>query len=97
MTRLSSIPPGSPEATSRRSVLRVAAGLGAVGLGAALADPREAEAKTTDITVPPASERNSAWPFQPTLSTICECGLPQPAGRRRRRSATGPKACLWRR
>jgi len=56
MTRLSSIPPGSPEATSRRSVLRVAAGLGAVGLTAALADPREAEAKTAEITVSPASE-----------------------------------------
>src|SRR5712671_2095675 len=48
--------PGSPEAISRRGVLLAAAGLGAVGLRRALADPREAEAKATEITVPPASD-----------------------------------------
>jgi pimeloyl-ACP methyl ester carboxylesterase len=37
-------------------VLLAAAGLGAVGLGTALAAPREAEAKATEITVPPASQ-----------------------------------------
>jgi pimeloyl-ACP methyl ester carboxylesterase len=47
---------GSLESTSRRGVLLAAAGLGAAGLGMALADPREAEAKATEITVPPASE-----------------------------------------
>ena len=56
MTQPSSISPGSPEAISRRDVLLVAAGFGAVGLGRALADPREAEAKATEITLPPASE-----------------------------------------
>ncbi len=49
-------PAGSPEAISRRGVLLAAAGLGAAGLGTALAEPREAEAKATEITVPPASE-----------------------------------------
>src|SRR6267142_3973052 len=48
--------PGSAEAISRRGVLLAAAGLGAVGLRRALADPREAQAKATEITVPPASE-----------------------------------------
>src|SRR5882762_6424987 len=48
--------PGSPEAISRRGVLLAAAGFGAVGLRRALADPREAEAKATEITLPPASE-----------------------------------------
>src|SRR5258705_2078358 len=56
MTQRLSIPPGSPEAISRRGVLLAAAGLGAVGLRRALADPREAAAKATEITVPPASE-----------------------------------------
>jgi len=56
MTRPLSIPPGSLESTSRRGVLLAAAGLGVVGLGTALTDPREAEAKTAAITVPPASE-----------------------------------------
>src|SRR5882762_10941119 len=56
MTQPLSIPPGSLEAVSRRGVLLAAAGLGAVGLGRALADPRKAEAKATEITVPPASE-----------------------------------------
>jgi len=56
MTRPLSTPPGSVEAISRRGMLLAAAGLGAVGLGTALADPREAEAKATEITVPPASE-----------------------------------------
>jgi epoxide hydrolase len=56
MTQPLSIPPGSPEAISRRGVLLAAAGLGAVGLGRALADSREAEAKATEITLPPASE-----------------------------------------
>jgi pimeloyl-ACP methyl ester carboxylesterase len=56
MTQPVSIPPASPEAVSRRDVLLAAAGLGAVGLGTALAEPREAEAKATEITVPPASE-----------------------------------------
>jgi pimeloyl-ACP methyl ester carboxylesterase len=37
-------------------VLLAAAGLGVVGLGTALIDPREAEAKPAEITVPPASE-----------------------------------------
>ncbi len=44
------------EATSRRGVLLAAAGLGAVGLATACSDPRTAEAKTTEIMVPPASE-----------------------------------------
>ena len=56
MTRPLSIPPGSLESTSRRGVLLAAAGLGAVGLGTALTDPRAAEAKTAAITVPPVSE-----------------------------------------
>src|SRR6266853_334607 len=56
MTRPLSIPLGSLEAISRRDVLLAAAALGAVGLGTALADPREAEAKATEITVPPASD-----------------------------------------
>jgi hypothetical protein len=56
MTRPLSIPPGSPEAISRRGVLLAAAGLGAVGMGTALADAREAEAKATEVTVRPASE-----------------------------------------
>jgi epoxide hydrolase len=43
------------EETSRRGVL-AAAGLGAVGLGAALATPGEAAAKGAEITLPPASE-----------------------------------------
>src|SRR5882757_8349653 len=44
------------EATSRRGVLLAAAGLGAVGLATACSDPRTAEAKITEIMVPPASE-----------------------------------------
>ena len=56
MTRPLSIPSGSLEATSRRGMLLAAAGPGAVGLRTALADPRKAEAKATEITVPPASE-----------------------------------------
>jgi hypothetical protein len=44
------------EETSRRGVFLAAAGLGAVGLGAALATPGEAAAKGTEITLPPASE-----------------------------------------
>ena len=44
------------EATSRRGVLVAAARLGAVGLATAFSDPRKAEAKTTEIMVPPASE-----------------------------------------
>ena len=56
MTQPFSIPPGSLEAVSRRDVLVAAAGLGAVGMGTALADPPEAEAKVTEITVPPASD-----------------------------------------
>jgi len=44
------------EATSRRGVLLAAARLGAVGLATAFSDPRKAEAKTTEIMVPPASE-----------------------------------------
>src|SRR5712671_1128211 len=56
MTQPLSIPPASLEAISRRGVLLAAVGFGAVGLRRALADPREAEAKATEITVPPASE-----------------------------------------
>jgi pimeloyl-ACP methyl ester carboxylesterase len=56
MTQPLSIPPGSLEAVSRRDVLVAAAGLGAVGMGTALADSREAEAKVTEITVPPVSD-----------------------------------------
>jgi epoxide hydrolase len=56
MTQPVSIPPASPEAVSRRDVLLAAAGLGSVGLGTALAEPREAEGTATEITVPPASE-----------------------------------------
>jgi pimeloyl-ACP methyl ester carboxylesterase len=56
MTQPLSIPPGSLEAVSRRDVLLAAAGLGAVGMGTAFADPREAEAKVREITVPPASD-----------------------------------------
>ena len=41
------------EATSRRGVLLAAAGLGAVGLATACSDPRTAEAKTTEVMVPP--------------------------------------------
>jgi pimeloyl-ACP methyl ester carboxylesterase len=44
------------EETSRRGVFLAAAGLGAVGLGAALATPGEAAAKGAEITLPPASE-----------------------------------------
>jgi len=44
------------EATSRRGVLLAVAGLGAVGLATAYSDPRKAEAKTTEVMVPPASE-----------------------------------------
>src|SRR5260370_16884255 len=44
------------EETSRRGELLAAAGLGAVGLGAALATPGEAAAKGAEITLPPASE-----------------------------------------
>jgi epoxide hydrolase len=44
------------EETSRRGVFLAAAGLGAVGLGAALATPGEAAAKGTEIILPPASE-----------------------------------------
>ena len=44
------------EATSRRGVLLAAARLGAVGLATAFSDPRKAEAKSTEIMVPPASE-----------------------------------------
>jgi len=44
------------EETSRRGVFLTAAGLGAVGLGAALATPGEAAAKGAEITLPPASE-----------------------------------------
>jgi epoxide hydrolase len=44
------------EETSRRGVLLAAAGLGAVGLGTALATPGEAAAKGAEITLPPASE-----------------------------------------
>src|SRR5689334_19835975 len=56
MTRRLSMPWESVDATSRRGVLLAAAGLGAVGLGKAWADTREAGAKATEITVPPASE-----------------------------------------
>jgi len=56
MTQPSSIPPGSPEATSRRVTLRIAAALSAVGLMAVFTDPCEAEAKITGILVPPVSE-----------------------------------------
>ena len=56
MTQPSSIPPGSLESTSRRGVLRVAAGLSAAGLMDAFTDPCEAEAKITGIVVTPVSE-----------------------------------------
>jgi epoxide hydrolase len=51
------------EETSRRGVLLAAAGLGAVGLGAALATPGQAEAKGTEITLPPASEAVEKFPL----------------------------------
>jgi len=44
------------EETSRRGELLAAAGLGAVGLGAALATPGEAAAKGAEITLLPASD-----------------------------------------
>src|SRR5258707_3116731 len=44
------------EEPSRRGVFPAAAGLRAVGLGAALATPGEAAAKGAEITLPPASE-----------------------------------------
>jgi pimeloyl-ACP methyl ester carboxylesterase len=53
----------SPEAEwTRRTVLRAAAGFGALSLGTALTDTQAAEAKTTDIALPPASE--AVTPFQ---------------------------------
>jgi pimeloyl-ACP methyl ester carboxylesterase len=51
------------EETSRRGVLLAAAGLGAVGLGAALATPGQAEAKGAEITLPPASEAVKKFPL----------------------------------
>jgi epoxide hydrolase len=51
------------EETSRRGVLLTAAGLGAVGLGAALAIPGQAEAKGAEITLPPASEAVEKFPL----------------------------------
>src|SRR5258708_4475494 len=56
MTRPLSIPPGPLEEFSRRGVLLAAAGLGAVGLRRALADPPAAEGEATQTTAPPASE-----------------------------------------
>ncbi|MGF6599267.1 hypothetical protein P3T23_003988 [Paraburkholderia sp. GAS448] len=46
----------------RRKVLRATAWLGALGLGTGLAAVREAEAKATDIVLPPTSE--AVTPFQ---------------------------------
>src|SRR3984893_2387230 len=51
------------EETSRRGVFLAAAGLGAAGLGAALATPGEAAAKGAEITLPPASEAVAKSPL----------------------------------
>ena len=56
MKQPASIPPGSLEATSRRGVLLAAAGLGLVGLGAAVATRSEAAAKGAEIMLAPTSE-----------------------------------------
>jgi pimeloyl-ACP methyl ester carboxylesterase len=56
MTQPVPVPPESPDAISRRGVLLAAVGLGAAGLRTAFADPREAGANATAITMPPASE-----------------------------------------
>src|ERR1700739_3180942 len=65
-----SIGPGSPEATSRRGMLLAAAGTGTVGLGMALAAPREAEANAAEITVPPATDALSEFKVSVPQSAI---------------------------
>ena len=64
----------------RRTVLKAAAGLGALGLGAILADPHEARAAPAGFVLPPASE--AVTPFR--------AGFPQDAFRdlKRRLSMT---------
>jgi predicted RNA methylase len=87
------------EETSRRGMLFAGAGLGALGLGTALTAPYEAAAKAAEITMPPASEAVAKFRLTVPAAALNDlrARLPQPAGRRKRRSTTGPKACPWRR
>ena len=99
MTLPLSMPPAAPEAISRRGVLLAASGLGAVVLGTALADPREAEANATEITVPPASEAVSQFRLVVPAAALDDLRTRLAATRwpEKRRSTTGPEACPWRR
>src|SRR5260370_2525674 len=49
------------ETTSRRAVLRAAAGLGAVGLAAACSEEKRAASKATEIALPPAADAVSEF------------------------------------